>query len=309
MDKINVNNYEVSGASLATDKKLAFLSDVHGNVNKLEKIIELLKDMKTTSLLIGGDLVDDLKDTKRNEQIKELLQELAKTTDIFVAIGNHDMIYFGKDSKGRRKEIQGGSDELKFWSSLESVSRIYVSELPIYTSVASRFALSDDIDISIINMPMTYYWNGEQKAHYDVLKKVLDNFSMATKKFNILICHSPRGIIQGNSIDEYLKDIKAFNLILSGHMHCGLVPGLFRRDNIRQGIVGPYSRFWPDNAYGHVKDGKSDLLISGGVEKLANSLVGDGVVGSMINSIYPPEVYVFDMTPEEESSFKKYKKM
>ena len=40
MDKINVNNYEVSGAELATYKKLAFLSDVHGNVNKLEKIKE-----------------------------------------------------------------------------------------------------------------------------------------------------------------------------------------------------------------------------------------------------------------------------
>ena len=93
--KININN--INGENISHDKKIAYISDIHGEVDKLKRTIDILKELKITALLLGGDIIDSTKDYDRNARIIELLQELSETAKIFIDIGNHDSFNFEEE--------------------------------------------------------------------------------------------------------------------------------------------------------------------------------------------------------------------
>lgn len=312
MDRIIVNQYAIDSPSLLDEQRIAFFSDVHGDFTKLESIIELLKKLRVSVLLLGGDLIDTNKDDYRNNEIKELLKEISKTTKIFFSIGNHDLVYFQKDSKGKRSEVK--SEDLDFWTNLNSIEKtnIYLPDIPVDSPTIGKWSLSDDIDITSINFPIDYYWNKESSFDFDSYLDAINNIAINTDKFNILLCHSPKNIIRNGQISNYLDYLKKYNLILSGHMHGGLVPKFMRHQDHGGGIVGPYASILPKHSYGVIEDENTISLTSAGVTKLARSseaglITNNSVIGKMIDYVYPPEVEIFDLVPGDKTSIKRKK--
>ena len=312
MNNVIVNQYIINSPLFIEKHRVAFLSDVHGDIVNLVKIIDILKKMHISVILLGGDLIDTNKDDIRNDMIMELLKELSITTKLFFSIGNHDLVYFQNNSKGKRCEVE--SEKLVFWKHLNFLnkSNIFLPSLPIGEATINKWSLSYDIDVTSFNLPINYYWNKELYDDFDNYLDIFNNNCINTEKFNILLCHSPKGIIRDGQISDYLDYLKKFNLILSGHMHGGLVPECMRNYNSGGGLVGPYASILPKHAYGVVKNDNTISLTSAGVTKIARSsevglFSNNSVIEKIIDFVYPPEVEIIDFIPGNKTMIKKLK--
>ena len=135
------------------------------------------------------------------------------------------------------------------------------------------------------------------------------------KKYNILLCHTPRNLVRNGLICEDIDCLKGFNLILSGHMHAGLVPKSLRSDKYGVGFVGPHATVLPEYAYGLVVNKRIATLTTGGVTKVAKSanpdaskIINRAFVKNKLNSIYSPEVEILNFTNGNRNTIKKIKK-
>lgn len=108
------------------------------------------------------------------------------------------------------------------------------------------------------------------------------NVKLDENEFNLLMCHSPYSI---NLIKNF-KDIPYFrdiDLILSGHMHGGLVHPLMRPFISEPfGIIAPNRDLFPNFARGLVYNDGIPNIISEGATKLA------GV--NFMDNMYPVDV-------------------
>ena len=89
MNNVIVNQYMINSPLFIEKHRVAFFSDVHGDIINLVKIIDILKKMHISVILLGGDLIDTNKDDIRNDMIMELLKELSITNKLFISIGTH----------------------------------------------------------------------------------------------------------------------------------------------------------------------------------------------------------------------------
>ena len=303
MKKYIVNNSTLTSKKISDEKNIVYISDIHSEVEKIQDIVELIKKMEISTLLLGGDTIDNTKDNDRNNRIKELLQEIAKTTKIIIGIGNHDMIYFDKNSTNRCFAVS--ETNIPFWQELKETDNIYVSEIPRENATISKLVVDDEIDVTSLNLPINHYWNGEPEEEFEDYIKMIEDLSINTEKFNILLCHSPKNIGKDTIIKEYYDILKKFNLILSGHMHSGLIPRWLRTKPYGKGLVGPYNTIFPEYAYGTKNFDDTTILTTGGVTKLAQS-VGPEVITTnylfrnLVNLVYPPEVELIKIEGKEK---------
>lgn len=311
MGKILLSEYNITNPNLDNNHKVAFLSDIHNDYNKLEQIIEILKNLKISIVLLTGDLKDDMDNDYSDNKIKELLEELSKTSSIFFSFGNHDLPHFNDEPIEVREEIESKNNE--YWNSLRSIDNIHIPEVPKDKATVSHISLTHDIDLSTLNIPVDYYWNSEPYEEYSDYVKSLNSIKNNTKKFNILLSHSPRNIIKDNLIDDYLVFIKKYNLILSGHMHGGLIPYNLRNES-RKGLIGPYASFLPNDAYGIVEDNNTISLTTGGVTKIADSselktFKKLKLFNRFIDRVYPSELEILNIIPGENNKITKTKQL
>ncbi len=303
MKKYIVNNSTLTSKKISDEKNIVYISDIHSEVEKIQDIVELIKKMEISTLLLGGDTIDNTKDNDRNNRIKELLQEIAKTTKIIIGIGNHDMIYFDKNSTNRCFAVS--ETNIPFWQELKETDNIYVSEIPRENATISKLVVDDEIDVTSLNLPINHYWNGEPEEEFEDYIKMIEDLSINTEKFNILLCHSPKNIGKDTIIKEYYDILKKFNLILSGHMHSGLIPRWLRTKPYGKGLVGPYNTIFPEYAYGTKNFDDTTILTTGGVTKSAQS-VGPEVITTnylfrnLVNLVYPPEVELIKIEGKEK---------
>ena len=307
-----MNQYSVNSPLISNGQRVAFISDIHGNATELESIINVLLEAQINTLLIGGDIIDTNEGDIRNEKIRELLEELSKTINIFTAIGNHDLVYFQQDSKTRRHEVL--SKELDFWKKINSSKEenLHISSLPINNPTITKWTFNKDIDITALNLPIEYYWRKELTREFEEYLEIIKSITINAEKFNILLCHTPKNIIKNGAISDYLNYLKSFNLILSGHMHGGLVPKVFRKNSFGGGLFGPYASILPKHAYGIVQTDNTISLTSTGITKIANSteiksLTNNIVARNIIEFVYPPEIEIIDLNPGESYTIKRSK--
>ena len=313
MSNIIFNQYLIINPRIQEDKKIAYLSDAHSDITKLKAAIEELKKLNIRILLLGGDLVDSTKDYKSKAKIKELLQELSMTMKIYIGMGNHECLHYTKDIDGILSEVK--SNDIKYWNELSSMHNIYVSELPVEGSTVTRWYFDRDLDITALNFPIDYYLNGERKIEFLKQLKVMDGSIINKKKYNVLLCHTPRNLVRNGIICEDIDCLNGFNLILSGHMHAGLVPKPLRSNKFGSGFVGPHASVLPEYAYGLVVNKRIATLTSGGITKVTKSaspdasrVINKAFVKNKLNSIYSPEVEILNLTNGNRNMIKKLKR-
>lgn len=294
-----VNEYNLYSPKINNEADIVCISDVHSDIEKMKQIKEILKKLKISTLLISGDLIDST-DDKRNDQLCEIMNNISSLSQTFIAMGNHDLVYF--DSK--RKELP--SNDTSFYDSLSVINNITV-----FRKSLESISLNSDIQVSALNMPYEYYENKEDKDSANLMwleRFLLNNAEANTDRFNILLSHTPRGIIKDQLINQQLNYISDMNLILSGHMHAGLIPIMLRRKNGHRGLVGPHASYFPKTSYGLYENDGCSMVVSGGITKVANSNELRGL-SSFANSFFASEIELIHLLPGDEHHMEQTKRV
>lgn len=270
MKNIEIVKNILSSKKLKKDITFIHIGDIHYNettsTKKLEYIKYAIEDAHPDYIFITGDLLDKPKITKNKEKIKLLvswLNSLGNIAKVFISLGNHDIIL---------------EEDYKFFNKLNDINNIYVLNNQSYED--------ENVFISGFTLPTNYYYNIEKHEDEDALLETLQNkFNLVTnlpkKKYKVALIHSPI-LLSEKKVVEKLKE---YDLILSGHMHNGLIPRIL--DKIiknNYGLISPDKRFFAKNTRGKIKTKYYTIIITGGITKLSPSSTK---ILSKLNGLYP----------------------
>lgn len=270
MKNIEIVKNILSSKKLKKDITFIHIGDIHYNettsTKKLEYIKYAIEDAHPDYIFITGDLLDRPKITKNKEKIKLLvswLNSLGNIAKVFISLGNHDIIL---------------EEDYKFFNKLNDINNIYVLNNQSYED--------KNVFISGFTLPTNYYYNIEKHEDENALLETLqNNFNLVTnlpkKKYKVALIHSPI-LLSEKKVVEKLKE---YDLILSGHMHNGLIPRIL--DKIiknNYGLISPDKRFFAKNTRGKIKTKYYTIIITGGITKLSTSSTK---ILSKLNGLYP----------------------
>lgn len=270
MKNIEIVKNILSSKKPKKDITFIHIGDIHYNettsTKKLEYIKYAIEDAHPDYIFITGDLLDRPKITKNKEKIKLLvswLNSLGNIAKVFISLGNHDIIL---------------EEDYKFFNKLNDINNIYVLNNQSYED--------KNIFISGFTLPTNYYYNIEKHEDENALLETLqNNFNLVTnlpkKKYKVALIHSPI-LLSEKKVVEKLKE---YDLILSGHMHNGLIPRIL--DKIiknNYGLISPDKRFFAKNTRGKIKTKYYTIIITGGITKLSTSSTK---ILSKLNGLYP----------------------
>lgn len=270
MKNIEIVKDILSSKKLKKDITFIHIGDIHYNettsAKKLEYIKYAIEDAHPDYIFITGDLLDRPKITKNKEKIKLLvswLNSLGNIAKVFISLGNHDIIL---------------EEDYKFFNKLNDINNIYVLNNQSYED--------ENVFISGFTLPTNYYYNIEKHEDENALLETLqNNFNLVTnlpkKKYKVALIHSPI-LLSEKKVVEKLKE---YDLILSGHMHNGLIPRIL--DKIiknNYGLISPDKRFFAKNTRGKIKTKYYTIIITGGITKLSPSSTK---ILSKLNGLYP----------------------
>ena len=270
MKNIEIVKDILSSKKLKKDITFIHIGDIHYNettsTKKLEYIKYAIEDAHPDYIFITGDLLDRPKITKNKEKIKLLvswLNSLGNIAKVFISLGNHDIIL---------------EEDYKFFNKLNDINNIYVLNNQSYED--------ENVFISGFTLPTNYYYNIEKHEDEDALLETLQNkFNLVTnlpkKKYKVALIHSPI-LLSEKKVVEKLKE---YDLILSGHMHNGLIPRIL--DKIiknNYGLISPDKRLFAKNTRGKIKTKYYTIIITGGITKLSPSSTK---ILSKLNGLYP----------------------
>lgn len=270
MKNIEIVKNILSSKKLKKDITFIHIGDIHYNettsAKKLEYIKYAIEDAHPDYIFITGDLLDKPKITKNKEKIKLLvswLNSLGNIAKVFISLGNHDIIL---------------EEDYKFFNKLNDINNIYVLNNQSYED--------ENVFISGFTLPTNYYYNIEKHEDENALLETLqNNFNLVTnlpkKKYKVALIHSPILLSEKKVIEK----LKEYDLILSGHMHNGLIPRIL--DKIiknNYGLISPDKRFFAKNTRGKIKTKYYTIIITGGITKLSPSSTK---ILSKLNGLYP----------------------
>lgn len=270
MKNIEIVKDILSSKKLKKDITFIHIGDIHYNettsAKKLEYIKYAIEDAHPDYIFITGDLLDRPKITKNKEKIKLLvswLNSLGNIAKVFISLGNHDIIL---------------EEDYKFFNKLNDINNIYVLNNQSYED--------ENVFISGFTLPTNYYYNIEKHEDENALLETLqNNFNLVTnlpkKKYKVVLIHSPILLSEKKVIEK----LKEYDLILSGHMHNGLIPRIL--DKIiknNYGLISPDKRFFAKNTRGKIKTKYYTIIITGGITKLSPSSTK---ILSKLNGLYP----------------------
>ncbi len=270
MKNIEIVKNILSSKKLKKDITFIHIGDIHYNettsTKKLEYIKYAIEDAHPDYIFITGDLLDRPKITKNKEKIKLLvswLNSLGNIAKVFISLGNHDIIL---------------EEDYKFFNKLNDINNIYVLNNQSYED--------ENVFISGFTLPTNYYYNIEKHEDEDALLETLqNNFNLVTnlpkKKYKVALIHSPILLSEKKVIEK----LKEYDLVLSGHMHNGLIPRIL--DKIikkNYGLISPDKRLFAKNTRGKIKTKYYTIIITGGITKLSPSSTK---ILSKLNGLYP----------------------
>lgn len=262
--------------------KIALFSDIHYSSEYdftiFSNILENVKNNKPDYICIVGDIIDDsslIKNPNNLLQLKEFIQNLGQVAPTILTLGNHDA-----STKNKKREF-AFFDEVQEWflslNTLENVTYLY-----------NKSYVRDDICFTAFNPSYDYY--GDKFEDSNIFAKEIDeNINLKPQYYNILLIHSPISVFK-NEVVKNSKEIKKANLILSGHMHNGMVLKGLDYFGTR-GLISPYRKLFPKYARGmslkEINDKKIYLIVSGGVVKLSTN---HSKILSKFNNCFPISV-------------------
>lgn len=256
---MKIKNYGIGNIGY----KIALITDLHFeenyDLNIFTNILNVLKDNNPDFICLSGDIVDRnelFTKEKLLEPLKQFIRDLANIAQTIVTMGNHELC-----NKNQKGDFFLANNWFLNLNKIENVYYIYNKSL-----------VRGDICFTSFDLSFEYYKIiPGKKSEQFLLDSIDKNISLSKKYYNILLCHSPIDIVK-NKILKNSKEIKKVDLVLSGHMHNGMIPS-FLEGVGHTGLIGPYNVILPKNARGKIVkkiDNKEIILVvSGGVVKIS----------------------------------------
>ena len=273
----HITNVNINTDKIDRDRRILSLSDFHLTEDKgfehLKEIKSKTDMTKISHIVMPGDIINDvneLKDNKFRNKVLQALSDFADDKHVFLSAGNHDQMTLNN------KEWQRGD-----YSLLQET----IEELPKFHLLENGETITaNDITYSAFSPDYSYYEdeNKERKdLESDYNASLFDNTT-----FNILLTHEPQSIIKlstkkGSCIQDNT------DLVLSGHMHDGMIPHFFKRFCGNIGVISPQMQIFPKYAHGTVNVGDTTFVINGPVNARVES--------SLINELYGSNATVIDL--------------
>ena len=172
------------------------------------------------------------------------------------------------------------------YNELMNISRTQLNDINNIYVLNNQSYEDENVFISGFTLPTNYYYNIEKHEDENALLETLqNNFNLVTnlpkKKYKVALIHSPILLSEKKVIEK----LKEYDLILSGHMHNGLIPRIL--DKIiknNYGLISPDKRFFAKNTRGKIKTKYYTIIITGGITKLSPSSTK---ILSKLNGLYP----------------------
>lgn len=234
---IRVSKYEIKSDKIPKEFnnfKIVHLSDFHshsfiGNTNKIVKKVE---DQKPDIIVMTGDMVN--KYDKKFDRFLELAQVLSKKYKIYYIVGNHEQ----RLAKSDLKLI------------LDRLNKLGIKILKNEKIVLRR--KKDNLNIYGIDVPLKFYKirNKPLVDLDEVIAPVLERCK--EEEYNILLAHNPL------YFEKYIK--YNVNLILSGHVHGGMI-----RLPFLGALLSPERKFFPKYSSGIYEDNNKKMIVSRGI--------------------------------------------
>ena len=258
--------YEIKLAGVEKTRKAIFLSDLHNHVygNNNQKLLEAIREEKPDVILIGGDMLVGKNGVSYANALK-FVKELPSICRVYYANGNHEQRMkecpenYKASFEVYKKELQ--KEGVKF---LENSSVIWEWD-------------HCKVKVSGLEIPLGCYLH----LHNNELKTEEVTERIGEKQdgyYEILLAHNP------SFMKKYLE--RGANLILSGHLHGGIVriPGI-------AGAISPSFELFPKYSGDHYREGNTDIVVSKGLgthtfnirlfnpaEMIVLNFSGDGLV-------------------------------
>lgn len=287
--KIITKKYDLKTNKIKNPIKLILLSDVHISnifkVTKISEIINKIKQEKPDYICLPGDLID-CSNVLNNQTLKEItlnfIKELANISPVIISLGNHDVCYLNKVKDKKKNQNKWHYDKNEsFFKELNKIKNVHLLDDETYTD--------HNISFTGISLSYKYYKESNEDKNIfitDIKNKIL---KINKNKYNILLCHSPVNVLEDAS---FLKDM---DLILSGHMHNGMVHPLIEKVwKGNKGIITPTKELYPKASLtrGIVKKDQRVLIISGGITKLSYS---SPRLFNLLNDLYPMNIEIINI--------------
>ncbi len=262
--------------------KLLVFSDIHysgeKDIKKLEYLYENVKKYDVDYICIPGDIVD-IQGIKYDYLIKWLMK-LGKIHPVILSLGNHDI----------RKKKKSFFDK-DLWDKIEEIDNVF-----LLNNTCKSFK-----DIYFFGFTQSYnYYHEYLRENKKLMQKEIEEHGVCDRmpnKFSVLLMHSPI-CIKDKIISTKLNE---YDLILSGHMHNGVVPPILDEifDN-NVGIVAPNKTLFPKVARGIIKKDNT-IVISSGVTKISSNT---GRLLRFLNIFFPIGINYIKISNEKKDDKK-----
>lgn len=231
-DTLEVTNYTVVSDRLPAGfdgYKIVLLSDIHGKVFGEDNapLYKAIEAQQADMLCIAGDLVDEGVAGSR-EVIEKLLRDCVLSKQVYAVSGNHDL--WTHDFKGFAQKLE----------QQYPITFLENRSVPITKG-------GDTVYLYGISDPST--WEEEKALQYVASA---DQSLEKRDGYHILLFH------RANMLD-YFND-KAYDLILSGHMHGGQV-----RLPFLGGLKSPHGDWFPRYSGGRYNVENKTYIVSRGI--------------------------------------------
>lgn len=240
---LEVTHYTIKSKKIPNNfsgTSFVVLADLHNNLfGKNNKVlIEKINQLNPSFIIIAGDMIVG-KRTEDFQVAQSLLADLASKYTIYYGFGNHE----------QRMIPEGRYYNHRWEKYVEKLEQLGVHLL---NNKAVKIIKEDEsIFINGLAIDLEYFQkNRSKEMTRDYLEEKLGKLD--DKCYNIVIAHNPL----------FFKEYVSFasDLIISGHMHGGIV-----RLPILGGIISPQYELFPQYDAGRFEEGEQTMLISRGL--------------------------------------------
>lgn len=233
--------YDIETSKISSDKKIAFISDIHlGTCFDAKKFNEYLKEIENENvdmLLIGGDFIDGNTTKKDLDEALIYLNEVKTKYGVFFIYGNHER-------NGIVPDIKRNFDVAYFDNELNKTNIKVLEDKAVVLDDILLIGRRDDFDEK----------KGIERIDVD---KIINNISFdkeidkekdLSKLYSIVVNHHPK------DFDVYEK--LNIDLVLSGHTHGGqyitgkILSNVFKLNDL---------------TYGFLKKGNTNFVVTSGL--------------------------------------------
>lgn len=249
-----IKRYNIYSNTLGKDiDSLSFvvLSDLHnksigrGNKRLFNKIIEDRPDF----VIIAGDMI-----TKRKSpypgKAYSFIEKLSEHYPIYYAYGNHEQYLEDLAVKNELKEFKDMTTLYESWC----IYKEKLKQLGVFfldnKSVILKYRESN-MTITGLSLSSDFYENNNIRLK-DTDEITSNIGTRSNEGFQLLIAHNPL------YFEDYI--LWGADLILSGHMHGGMV-----RIPFIGGLISPQAKFFPKYDAGLFAEGNGHMVISRGL--------------------------------------------